>query len=216
MVKIFYTKFNPEHRTAILDQWLSFLPFRLQKINQSYKNKEDQVRNLLGKLLLAEALKNIGYGSIALDAIQYNQYKKPYLSKDFDFSISHSGMYVFCAIGKNLKLGLDIEEIKPINFSEMTNIMSNSEWKHINEASNPLRQFFTLWTLKEAAIKAEGTGFFTDLNTIKIKSNTIYIGDTIWFSNKLVFDENYSGHLVTSNSERDFEMFFKEVGLYLI
>lgn len=75
---------------------------------------------------------------------------------------------------------------------------------------------FTLWTLKEAAIKAEGTGFFTDLNTIKVKSNTIYIGDTIWFSNKLVFDENYSGHLVTSNLERDFEMFFKEVGLYLI
>lgn len=216
MVKIFYTNFNPEHRTAILDQWLSFLPFELQKINQSYKNKEDQVRNLLGKLLLAEALKNIGYGSIALDTIQYNQFKKPYLSKDFDFSISHSGMYVFCAIGKNLKLGLDIEAIKPINFSEMTNIMSNSEWKQINEASNPLRQFFTFWTLKEAAIKAEGTGFFTDLNTIKVKGNTIYIRDNIWFSDQLVFDENYSGHLVTSNLERGFEMVFKEVGLYLI
>ena len=127
MIKIFYTKFNREHMTAILDQWLSFLPFELQKINQSYKNKEDQVSNLLGKWLVVGALKNIGYGSVALDAIQYNQYKKPYLSKDFDFSISHSGMYIFCAIGKNLKLGLDIEEIKPINISEITNIKSNSE-----------------------------------------------------------------------------------------
>lgn len=216
MVKIFYTKFNPEDMTVILDQWLSFLPSQLQKVNQSYRNKEDQVRNLLGKLLLTEALKNIGYGSISLDTIQYNQFKKPYLSKDFDFSISHSGMYVFCAIGKSLKLGIDIEEIKPINFSEITNIMSNSEWKNINEASNPLSQFFKLWTLKEAAIKAEGTGFFTDLNIIKVRDNTIHIGDNIWFSNKLVFDENYSGHLVTSNLEKDFEMVFKDLRLDFI
>jgi len=210
MVKIFYTKFNPENMTVILDKWLSFLPFQLRKINQSYRNEEDRVRNLLGKLLLDEALKTIGYDSISLDTIQYNQFKKPYLSQEFDFSISHSGMYVFCAIGKNLKLGLDIEEIKPINFSEMKNIMSNSEWKHINEASSPLNQFFKLWTLKEAVIKAEGTGFFVDLNKIMIKNNVIHTENNHWFSRELMFNENYSGHIVTSNSESNFEMIFKE------
>lgn len=209
MVKIFYTKFNPEEKTVILDKWLSFLPFQLLKINQSYRNEEDRVRNLLGKLLLNEALKNIGYYSISLDTIQYNQFKKPNLLEEFDFSISHSGMYVFCAIGQNLKLGLDIEEIKPINFSEMTNIMSNSEWKQINKATTPLNQFFKLWTLKEAAIKAEGTGFFADLNTIKVKESTIHIGNNIWFLKELLFDENYSGHLITSNLERNVEMNFR-------
>ncbi|MGC5746369.1 4'-phosphopantetheinyl transferase family protein [Chryseobacterium sp. NFX27] len=196
--------------TVILDKWLSFLPFQLQKINQSYRNEEDRVRNLLGKLLLGEALKKIGYESISLDTIQYNQSKKPYLSEEFDFSISHSGIYVFCTIGRNLKLGLDIEEIKPINFCEMTNIMSNFEWKRINKAPNPLNQFYKLWTLKEAAIKAEGTGFFIDLNTIEAKKNTVHIGKNIWFSKELLFDENYSGHIITSESKSDFEMIYKE------
>ncbi|PIF46131.1 4'-phosphopantetheinyl transferase [Chryseobacterium sp. 52] len=208
-VKIFYTKFTRDNRTAILHKWLSFLPFNLQKINNQLYNEEDKVRNLLGKLLLVEALQSFGYDSISIENMKYNQFKKPYLSQEFDFSISHSGSYVVCSMGKNVNLGIDIEEIKPINFLEMTPIMNDSEWKNIEQSENPLKEFFRFWTLKEAAIKAEGSGFFADLDKIIIKEPVIQLENKTWFSQELKFDENYSGHIVTSDVQSHFEVIYK-------
>lgn len=209
-VKIFYTKFTQENMTVILHKWLSFLPANLQKVNHKYHNDDDKVRNLLGKLLLIEALHAFGYESISIENITYNQYKKPFLSEEFDVSISHSGFYVFCAMGKNINLGIDIEEIKPINFSEVQQIMSNSEWIQIQQSKNPFEEFFKFWTLKEAVIKAEGIGFFADLDKIIIQNNSIQLENNSWFYKDLVFDENYSGHIVTSDLQSDFEMIYKE------
>jgi 4'-phosphopantetheinyl transferase len=208
-IKIFYSRFDRENKTAILNKWLSFIPKSLREINLKYRHEDDRVRNLLGKLLLAEALRNSGYHSFTLEDIQFNQFKKPYLSDDFDFSISHSGAYVFCAIGVNMKLGIDIEEISPVNFFEMTEVMNNYEWKHIRQSADPLKEYFKLWTLKEATIKAEGMGFFAGLDKIVIERFSIQFERNIWYYKELFFDHNYSGHLVSSDPENDVEMIYK-------
>lgn len=208
--KLFYTKFSPENKTVILNEWLSFLPESLQEINLQYQHEDDRVRNLLGKLLLNEGLKSFGFSSITLEDIRFNSFKKPYLSDDFDFSISHSGMYVFCAIGVNRKLGIDIEKISPINFLEMKEMMTDSEWKQIKESGNPLKEFFKFWTLKEATIKAEGTGFFADLDNMRIEKTSVLFEGNTWHYKELLFDPGYAGHLVSSDPQNDFEMIYKE------
>ncbi|MNJ85082.1 4'-phosphopantetheinyl transferase sfp [compost metagenome] len=209
-IKLFYTKFNPENKTVILNKWLSFLPESLQEINSQYQHEDDRVRNLLGKLLLNEGLKSLGCNSTTLEDIRFNSFKKPYLSDDFDFSISHSGMYVFCAISANRKLGIDIEKISPISFLEMKEMMTDSEWKQIRESGDQLKEFFKYWTLKEATIKAEGTGFFADLSKIEIDKTLVRFEDNAWHYKELLFDSDYAGHLVSSDPRNDFEMIYKE------
>lgn len=207
-VKIFFTRFNSGEETVILNQWLSFLPIALQNINHQFINKEDKVRNLLGKLLLIEALKKSNHQSISLENIKFNNYLKPYLCNNLDFSISHSENYVFCAFGENLKLGIDIEKIQPINFDDFENIMNENEWFEIKTTSDSVLKFFDLWTLKEALIKAEGKGFFADLNKIIITRTNIEFENNTWFYQKLDFDENYSGHIVINHFHTEIEMIF--------
>ncbi|WP_423237249.1 4'-phosphopantetheinyl transferase family protein [Clostridium putrefaciens] len=49
-----------------------------------------------------------------------NQYGKPYSGEypQFKFNISHSGDYVLCSIDDK-PIGVDIEEIKPIEYEEI-------------------------------------------------------------------------------------------------
>lgn len=207
-VKILYTHFTSQDTAAILDQWLSFLPKSLQNINHKFANKEDKVRNILGKLLLKEGLKILDNQSASIENIKFTAFQKPYISDHIDFSISHSGNYVFCAIAENIKLGIDIEEIKPVDFNDFKHSMNKSEWFKIYNSPDPLQEFFNLWTLKEAVIKADGKGFFADFETIIIKNNIVHIENNIWFYEKINFDKNYSGHLVTSNFHTEVEMIF--------
>ncbi len=207
-VKIFFTRFNSGEETVILNQWLSFLPIALQNINHQFINKEDKVRNLLGKLLLIEALKKSNHQSISLENMKFNNYLKPYLCNNLDFSISHSANYVFCAVGENIKLGIDIEKIKSVDFNDFENVMSQSEWFKINTSPNPFQKFFDFWTLKESLIKAEGKGFFADVNNIIITKNNIIYENNTWFYQKLYIDKNYSGHIVTNHFDTTIEMIF--------
>lgn len=213
--KIFYTKFNNVNKTAIYNNWLSFLPAKLKDVNFKFRHENDRVRNLLGKLLLREALLRLGCESLSLDDLCYNQFGKPYLSTNFDFSISHSGFYVFCALGKNVKLGVDIEEIKPINFAEMTETMTTSEWQRIRQASHPLKEYYKYWTIKEALIKAVGNGFFTPFNSILAEDHVISFENNLWYLKELSFDENYYGHIVTSDPNNILEMVYIDFAAFI-
>lgn len=199
-----------ETKTAILDKWLSYIPESLQEINRQYVFESDRVRNLLGKLLLCEGLSSLGYPVTLLEKLKFNEFRKPYICPEFDFNISHSGLYVVCAIAVNRRIGIDIEEIKKVDFLEFSGVMTDSEWSHIFESPNPFVQFFRLWSLKEAVIKAEGVGFMTDqYQNMFIDKNPIQVGDNNWYSKELFFDNDYSSFLVTSEPDDGFEMIYK-------
>lgn len=80
--------------------------------------------------------------------------------KNIDFSISHSGEYVVMTVSDR-PVGIDIEEIDfDIEISGMGKmVFSESENLVIK---NDAKNFFCLWTKKEALFKAHGTGFIND------------------------------------------------------
>ncbi|OXA70490.1 hypothetical protein B0A67_15860 [Flavobacterium aquidurense] len=166
-IVLVYTKFNDQNKAAIYDKWLSILPPELRYKNLRYYNLNDRVRNVLGKLLLMKALEIFNNTVIPLNNLYYNEFGRPYLSTDFDFNITHSGSYVFCAIGSK-ELGIDIEEIVPINFNSVKETMTQIQWDIINKAHSPLQEYYKYWTIKEAVIKADGRGFFASLEKISI------------------------------------------------
>ena len=205
-IKIFYAQFNDENMAAICDKWLSFFPFELQQINLAYRKQIDRTRNLLGKLLLVEALKDAGLAHYKLSDMQYTTLKKPYLSEDFDFSIAHAGYYVCCAFVEAEKIGIDIEETLPLDFEDYTYAMSASEWDIIKNSPDPLHTFYIYWTKKEALIKACGLGFFAPLEKIYVQENAIFLDKDKWYTTPIILDEQHLAHLASKIEQPTIEM----------
>lgn len=200
-IDIFFTSFKEPLEHSLFSDYLSMLPPDLRKKNSQYLRWQDRHAHLFGRLLLIEALKSCDIENNIWDLIAYSSHKRPYLTlKEYDFNISHSGDYVICAIGKNIRLGIDIEEHRKRNLKDFRNLMTADQWDEINSASRPLNTFYKYWTIKESVIKADGRGFYIPLNELEVKNNTVRFEDKLWFVNDFVFTKGYSVALATNQS----------------
>jgi 4'-phosphopantetheinyl transferase len=97
----------------------------------------------------------------------YGSHGKPELAdglqEHLSFNVSHSGGLAVFAIANGFEVGVDIEEIHPVSDLEATAsiFLSPGELAEFNAfpAGRKLERFFTLWTSKEAILKATGVGF---------------------------------------------------------
>jgi 4'-phosphopantetheinyl transferase len=105
---------------------------------------------------------------------KYGQNGKPALADNLQeglsFNISHSSNLAVFAIAKGLEIGVDIEEVHPINDLEATAsiILSEEELSKFKAlpGGKKLEHFFTIWTCKEAVLKAIGAGFTSPVKDI--------------------------------------------------
>ena len=102
---------------------------------------------------------------------------KPWATLDgtpapISFSVSHSGFHGLIALAPGGRLGVDVEELAPRRNLEllMDGILNEEEKAEIASQRGPeqLRLFFRLWTMKEALLKAHGTGLLLDATTFEI------------------------------------------------
>ncbi|MBJ6369817.1 4'-phosphopantetheinyl transferase family protein [Snuella sedimenti] len=206
VIEIFYTKFTEELPKSLFHDYLNLLPRNLQEKNSRILRWQDKHSNLFGKILLMEALKRHDFRSCTLKEIKYNKYKRPYFEADFDFNISHSGEYVVCAMGENIKLGVDIEKIVDIDFSHFSKTMTPDQWKEILFSINPSKTFFKYWTLKESIIKADGRGLSIPLLEIVDQNNIVHYENINWYINRIEIDKEYAMCLVTNNENLKISM----------
>lgn len=108
---------------------------------------------------------------------KYNIYGKPFVGKEFNFNISHSGKYALCGFSKN-EIGVDIESINPdyVNialefFTKNEALMIMMEKKDYQAAL-----FTELWVRKESFIKTVGKGLNMDLASFSFES----ISNNLW------------------------------------
>src|SRR5204863_7236149 len=128
--------------------------------------------------------------------VEYSSHYRPYLTLNgYDFNISHSGNYVTCAIGKNIRLGIDIEENRNVSFKNFEMVMTPSQWDEINNANYQLKEFYKCWTIKESVSKADGRGFSIPLDELKVKNNTVQYEDKLWYVQELEFNSGYNAAL---------------------
>lgn len=82
------------------------------------------------------------------------------------FNVSHGGNHGLIAFAPQGRLGVDIEErhLRHDPDGEIRKVFTPDEQDALASAAGELktRLFFKLWTLKEAVIKALGTGFSLD------------------------------------------------------
>jgi 4'-phosphopantetheinyl transferase len=150
-----------------------------------------------------------GYTGLPAAAIefQYSENGKPHVAgAALEFNISHSSDWVVLALGRNRRIGVDVEKIKwtldvePIAARffapEETALIAGSADKHTT--------FFQIWARKEAYVKACGSGLFRELNsfTVPIDGGTLpeagQKGD--WHFHRLEAGSKYAAAVVTDKA----------------
>ena len=120
-----------------------------------------------------------------------------------DFNISHSGEFIICVVSDNDKVGVDVEQIRPVKMEDFRDIFSMDEYNNILRAKNPYDQFFTIWTRKEAVVKANGKGLYIPLKEIIVESNTTSLYNETWHLKEIFLGDNYSSAVATSNQHKE-------------
>lgn len=197
MLIINYSKMLHELLPTQYNLVLNNLPPAIIEKNMSYRKWEDRHLNLIGVLLLLDSIKQIGYNKSLLALMKYDQYGKPYINNEINFNISHSGNYVICAISDDTKLGIDIEQIKPINFIEFNHTMTQKQWDVIKSSEVPTEMFFKYWSMKESVIKADSRGLSIPLKEILITDNIAMCFNEKWHLFELNIDRHYISYLAT-------------------
>lgn len=120
-----------------------------------------------------------------------------------DFNISHSGAYVVCALCPAGRVGIDIEEIRPIDIPDFIAQMTRNQWESLMASKNRLEAFFSLWTQKEAVIKADGRGIAIPLNEIIVEGEKAFLADDIWRMKEVRIVDGYCCHLATNRKNQE-------------
>jgi len=168
MIYIYYSMVR-RLEEAVLQEYINQMPFDTQNKIMCFHRWQDAHACLIGRLLLIEGLKNYGFDSEILQKIKYTPYGRPYLKKNIDFNIAHSEDMVICGISNKTKIGIDTELVRPIEIKDFKSQLRSEEWSGIMGKENIYKEFYSLWTKKEAVIKADGRGLFIPLNKIILK-----------------------------------------------
>lgn len=128
---------------------LDFFPEATKQIKDC--RPDDKKRTLAGRYLLKQMIKEL-YGREDF-VLGFNENGKPTLDFCF-FSISHSGDFAVCAVSDS-PVGVDIERMEQFKKRDSYMLFTALESEYVNK-SDSLNRFYTLWTRKEAYIKAKG------------------------------------------------------------
>lgn len=193
----------------VWDGYLCRLPQAHREQVLRYRFREDAQACLYGKLLLLRCLEELGIRHLRLEDLNYTGHQRPYFNgAAIDFNISHSGKFVVCAAAENIRLGVDIEQIKPVDLNDFQEQFSDDEMRFIQSDDGSFVNFYNIWTKKEALIKADGKGLSIPLKQISVVSavageehqhrRAVIIENHPWFLTELNISEGYCCHLATS------------------
>ena len=169
--------------------YLSKLPVFLQKKITQITDSKTKKMAIFNKIVLQQILNN------NLEDLKYTDLGRPYLENHPNFNISHSNQIVICVISKDGKIGIDVEELKEINFQGLS-----KRYFHYNEQQliKNKKDFFKIWTRKEAILKAQGCGLRVELKQLDTTRNPVELDQNYWLYPIDLPFKNSVCHLATS------------------
>jgi len=117
------------------------------KLNKGKRN----IHWLGGRVLLRKLLNTERFIKVRGDV-----HGKPHLENfDYEISISHSSQYAAVMISKK-KVGIDIEEIKPVIVKVSSKFLSEKELSEVELIPENIKKFYVYWCAKESVFKLNG------------------------------------------------------------
>ena len=195
-----------------LPDYLSYLKYSNLLLSNGEKERASRFINSIDKtrFQIVHILKRkiLGrYLDISPVELQFEQteFGKPYLKmidNQLYFNISYRGNYALIGVSNNKDFGVDIEQrssvINKVFF--ISTYFCNEEIHKINSA-NRLESdnlIFKLWSMKEAYIKAIGSGLTKPINTYNILP---YLSKTTLYPD---FDSKNAWHIEHWQTEADY------------
>jgi 4'-phosphopantetheinyl transferase len=178
-----------------------------------YLREKDRIRFIVSRGALRQILgMYLNMPPVAIEFAE-GKNKKPYIVNPGDrglhYNLSHSNNWIVIAIA-NSEIGIDTEFVNPdFDYREIiTDVFGPGEVDFIKKG-NSLKRFFTLWTRKEALIKATGQGMDENFKAIPsmdgdhVLRDNIVSTDSDWLITSLELDENYLASVATNSALRE-------------
>ena len=146
------------------------MPENRKKAINKYKAAEDRMRSLGAGMLLNSVLAENCPEVPLPPEIDFKEDGKPFLAgfDNIHFNLSHSGAYAVCAFDET-PVGIDIERIKAVKAGIPERFFSIEEQQFLDACSKDKEKaFFSVWTRKEAFLKAVGKGLRMDLRSFSV------------------------------------------------
>jgi 4'-phosphopantetheinyl transferase len=132
----------------------------------------------------------------------YSEFEKPFLQNgQVCFNLSHSKVFFVIALSGYLPVGIDTENFnREIDWKPVSRLYFTAgeiEWIESNSPTEQKKAFFTIWTRKEALLKAIGCGITNELNSIDVRNLQFTGGKKIlseaadqWFIHSYCYGDN--------------------------
>jgi len=187
------------------------------RANRYYQQK-DRERFIISRgalrILLAKYLKTPAADIVFEIGVNKKPFVKNTNGTELHYNTSHSGDYILIAIAE-LPVGVDVENMEPL--FPYQDILEHSfnpdEMAYINQSGTPLETFYTLWTRKEALLKATAKGIDDAMRLVPCIDGEHIVGSSIiqsnknWFVNSFDIDTNYTGSIATLTMNIKFRTF---------
>jgi 4'-phosphopantetheinyl transferase len=158
-LNLYITLLSPDERSCMQR-------FRFEKDRVRYAVSHAILRILLGRYL------DLRPSSISFEQ---NEFGKPSLApaliaSELTFNLSHTNRVGLMAIAAGLTVGVDIEEIRPVEHGTVERYFSAREQASLSTLTGAERSegFYNCWTRKEAILKAEGVGLNVRLDAFDV------------------------------------------------
>jgi len=198
LVTIYVHNFSEPLNKSEFEDYLLQFPDAMSKKIMRYRKWEDRHRALFGKVMLRRGLDEHGLKDFDLKDLRYNKLKKPELPGAVQFNISHAGNVVICAFNTEGVIGVDVEIIKPVILEDYEFIFDTDTFRQLRQAGDQEGAFFEAWTIREAILKAEGSGLTEDAKKIVLKDGIAKFKDQEWFIKPFPVPKQHIAHLATN------------------
>jgi 4'-phosphopantetheinyl transferase len=124
--------------------------------------------------------------------------------RGLEFNLSHSGDLVAYGFG-SVPLGIDIEQRRSMDYGQLVErFFAEDEWQEWQQlpATAQAETFFQVWTVKEAYLKAIGTGLHRSLSTVSVQLQPPWLlrqNSIAWQVEVLTMPEGYLGAVVVAD-----------------
>jgi len=133
--------------------------------------------------------------------------------KNADISVSYSGEIAVCALSTNGRIGIDIEQLRPIDTGDFDRVFPESlmEWLRADHNESKHKdgdeeRFFHAWTRLESVIKADGRGLSAPLSDFVFSIQEASLGKETWHLNTLSIVDGYVCSVATYVPVAKFEI----------
>jgi 4'-phosphopantetheinyl transferase len=172
MVRITAINYSHDLPPALYESLLGFVSDdRKQRVKKFFRH-EDACRSIVGEVLAKYCVGKTAGVPPSTISFRIDSFGKPHADlreKEIQFSVSHSGSWVVCAVDEGM-VGIDVERVRKYDPDIAKRFYHLNEFAALIALSEQERnsRFFDLWTIKESYIKALGKGLSQALDSFEI------------------------------------------------